>query len=191
MLRYTSSANIPAFIANGAGDQFVINCGSWLGGVADIYAAHNGDVFGGVAVNGVSYRGGKLDNTSTLHQFEPRVSVRKWSRLTPFCEMLMGADAVKGSVPLRLPPGQTTIVALSGGSLIVNGGCASAKNVYVRASSAQTASAYKLGGGMDLELNRPCLCGLSVLTCNTRVCSKSDIHNRTKKSIQLRAHYRP
>lgn len=100
MLRYNSSANIPAFIANGAGGQLVINYGSRLGRVADIYTARNRNVLGGVTVNGASYRGGKLDNTSNFHQFGPRVSLRKWSRLTFLFEVLMGTDTLDGSVPL-------------------------------------------------------------------------------------------
>ncbi|MBV8810890.1 MAG: hypothetical protein JO033_19650 [Acidobacteriaceae bacterium] len=154
MLRYNSATNIPAFTANGAGGQFFYNFNSWLGVGADIYAAHNGNVFGSVTVNGVTYPGGKLDNTSVFSQFGPRVYVRKWSRVTPFVEMLWGMDTVRASVPLGLPPGQSLVVNVPGGTLVVNGGSASAKNVYVRASTAQTAFAYKLGGGLDIKMSK-------------------------------------
>src|SRR5438874_10415 len=63
-LRANSATNIPAFSANGAGGQFAYNFNSWLGAAADLYAVHNGNVFGSATVNGVTYPGGKLDNTS-------------------------------------------------------------------------------------------------------------------------------
>jgi hypothetical protein len=154
MLRYNSATNIPAFTANGAGGQFFLNFNSWIGVGADIYAAHNGNVFGGVTVGGVNIPGGKIDNTSTFFQFGPRVSVRKWSRVTPFFQMLWGIDTIRGSVPVNLPSGSSIVVPVPGGSLNVGSGALAAKNVYLRANSAQTAFAYLLGGGLDIKLNK-------------------------------------
>ena len=154
MLRYNSATNIPAFTANGAGGQFFVNFNSWIGVGADIYAAHNGNVFGGLTLNGITYPGGKLDNTSVFSQFGPRISIRKWSRVTPFFQMLMGMDTIRASVPLGLPAGTTVVVPVPGGSLTVGPGSLTAKNVYLRANTAQTAFAYLLGGGLDIKLNR-------------------------------------
>jgi hypothetical protein len=154
MLRYNSATNIPAFTANGGGGQFFVNLNSWIGVGADIYAAHNGNVFGGATINGINYPGGKLDNTSIFSQVGPRISVRKWSRFTPFFQMLFGIDTVRASVPLSLPPGTSVVVPVPGGSLLAGSGSLTDKNVYLRANSAQTAFAYALGGGLDLKLNR-------------------------------------
>jgi hypothetical protein len=121
---------------------------------ADIYAAHNGNVFGGVTINGVKYPGGRIDNTSVFSQFGPRVSIRKWGRVTPFFQMLWGIDTVRASVPLGLPAGTSVVVPVPGGALTVGSGAATAKNVYLRANSAQTAFAYLLGGGLDIKLTK-------------------------------------
>src|SRR5947209_7472520 len=92
-LRANSARDIPAFSANGGGGSYVYNFYSWLGGVADIYAAHNGNIFGSFTspVTGITYPGGKIDNTTVFYQFGPRVYYRRWSKFTPYGEMLLGA----------------------------------------------------------------------------------------------------
>jgi hypothetical protein len=68
--------------------------------------------------------------------------------------MLWGIDTIRASVPVNLPPGSSVVVPVPGGSLTVGSGAATAKNVYLRANSAQTAFAYLLGGGLDIKLNK-------------------------------------
>ncbi len=151
MLRANSARGIPAFTANGAGGQFVLNFNSWLGGVADIYAAHNGNVFGGFTdpTTGISYPGGKIDNTSVFYQFGPRVSIHKGHRLSPFFQMLLGAQTVAISVPVQLPPGTDFTIAVPGGSRTFT----STGTGPLRAGTGQTGFAYLLGGGLDIKIN--------------------------------------
>src|ERR1700761_9648357 len=70
-LRANSAKNIPAFSANGGGGQNVLNFNSWFGAVGDLYAVHNGNVFGGFTdpVTGIHYSGSKIDNTNVFYQF--------------------------------------------------------------------------------------------------------------------------
>jgi hypothetical protein len=151
-LRANSATNIPAFSANGAGGQFAYNFNSWLGGVADLTGVHNDNVFGSATINGVTYPGGKLDNTSFFYQFGPRVSIRKWSRITPFFQILMGAQSVSASVPVTLPAGSAVIVPVPGGALTL---LPSGTNpAQLRANTSQSSFAYLLGGGLDIKINR-------------------------------------
>lgn len=102
-LRANSAADIPAFSANGGGGQFAYNLNSWLGAAADVYAVHNRHVFSGV----------KIDNTSLFYQFGPRVSIRKWSRITPFVQMLVGGHTLRSSASRQ----QTQFAYLLGGGV--------------------------------------------------------------------------
>ena len=159
-LRANSATNIPAFSANGAGGQFALNLKSWLGGVADIYGVHNGNVFGSFTnpITGLVTPGGKIDNTSVFYQFGPRVSIRHWGRVTPFFQILMGAQTIAASVPVALPAGSTLTVAVPGGGLVVTGNgtgsVGGAQKVSLRASTGQTSFAYLLGGGLDIKMSK-------------------------------------
>jgi hypothetical protein len=152
MLRYNSARGIPAFTANGAGGQLAINFNSWLGGVADIYAAHNGNVFGSYTnpTTGTVYPGGKIDNTSVFYQFGPRISIRKWHRVTPFFQILLGAQTVAASVPVDLPAGTVVTIAVPGGSRTFT----STGRSGLRAGTGQTGFAYLIGGGLDIKINK-------------------------------------
>ncbi len=154
MLRFNSATNIPGFTANGGGGQFVYNVNSWLGAAADVYAAHNGNIFGSVNYLGTTYPGGKIDSTAAFYQFGPRVSIRKWHRFTPFFQILMGAESLAQSIPVTLPEGTTIITSVPGGVFVLCPGCSTnPKNVGLRLKTGQTQFTYLLGGGLDIKLN--------------------------------------
>ena len=70
---------MPAFSANGGGGQVIFNLNSWLSGVVDVGAVHNGEI-GGFSI----------DNTMVNFLGGPRFSVRRWSRVTPYIQGLVG-----------------------------------------------------------------------------------------------------
>ena len=165
-LRANSATNIPSFAANGGGGQYGWNFNKWLSGVADIYAAHNGNVFGQFTdpFSGVTYPGGKIDNTTVFYQFGPRVYVRHWSRVTPFFEMFLGGANASVSIPVAL---QTPLVIPTPlprvvKNQLVNPTCttvvgSAACNILsvtnLRAQTSQNVFAYNLGGGLDIALS--------------------------------------
>jgi len=143
-LRANSATNIPSFSANGGGGEFAYNFSSWLGVVADIYAVHNGNVFGFNAI----------DSTSLFYQAGPRVSIRKWPRITPYVQFLAGAQTAMASIPVNLPPGSSVVVPVTNGVLIIGSGN-NTNGVSLRAQARQqTSFAYLLGGGVDIKISR-------------------------------------
>jgi hypothetical protein len=140
-MRANSESNFPAFSANGGGGQFVVNFGKWVGAVADIGAVHNGNVGG--------YH---LDSTFVNYLFGPRIPIRKWSRIVPYAQVLFGGARVSSSALLQVPEGTVPppIAQPVSGSLAPREGRA----VTVRATTAQTAFAWTLGGGMDIKINK-------------------------------------
>jgi hypothetical protein len=155
-LRANSATNVPAFSMNGGGGQYSLNVNSWLGFVADIYAVHNGNVFGGFTdpSTGIHYPGGKIDNTIAFYQFGPRVYVRHWSRMAPFFEMLLGAGSFHTSVPVKLSQPIEIPTPLSTNVCTTNPGVCNVLSVTnLRAQTSQTPFSYALGGGLDLKMS--------------------------------------
>lgn len=153
-LRANSATNVPAFSANGGGGQYVLNFNSWFGAVGDVYAAHNGNVFGGFTdpVTGIHYAGSKIDNTNIFYQFGPRLTMRK-SRFSLFGQMLLGAVGAHASIPITLQSPVTVPTPL-----IHNPNSQTISNVLsftdVRLKTEQTSFAYLLGGGLDMKLSK-------------------------------------
>src|SRR5262249_3573185 len=66
--------------------SFAYNVNNWLSGVADFGGYHNGNVLNT-----------GLDFTLSTYLFGPRISYRHWNRVTPFGEVLFGAERVSTS----------------------------------------------------------------------------------------------
>jgi len=71
------------FNLNGGSASFAYNVNNWLSGVADFGGYHNGNVLNT-----------GLDFTLSTYLFGPRISYRRWNRVTPFGEVLFGAERV-------------------------------------------------------------------------------------------------
>jgi opacity protein-like surface antigen len=125
--RANSATNIPAFSANGGSGQFVYNLGSTFGAVADMGAVHNGNI------QGIS-----LDSTVANFLLGPRVSVRKWSRVTPYFQTLFGG--VYATTSTAAP-----VLGLVDGIPV---------GFNLRATRQQTAFAMTAGGGLDIKISK-------------------------------------
>ena len=125
--RANSATNIPAFSANGGSGQFVYNFGSWIGAVADMGAVHNGNI-----------QGINLDSTVANFLLGPRVSVRKWSRITPYFQTLFGGVYA------------TTSTSASELELVDS----LPVGFNLRATRQQTAFAMTAGGGLDIKISK-------------------------------------
>src|SRR5262245_29738457 len=77
-VRFNSATNIPSFSANGGSGQYAYNFNTWLSGVADLGAVHNGNI-----------GGFNLDNTFASFMFGPRVSFH-YSSFRPYVNTLFG-----------------------------------------------------------------------------------------------------
>src|SRR5215475_7804565 len=71
------------FNLNGGSASVAYNVNNWLSGVADFGGYHNGNVLNT-----------GLDFTLSTYLFGPRISYRRWKRVTPFGEVLFGAERV-------------------------------------------------------------------------------------------------
>jgi len=125
--RANSATNIPAFSANGGSGQFVYNFGSWIGAVADMGAVHNGNI-----------QGINLDSTVANFLLGPRMSVRKWSRITPYFQTLFGGVYA------------TTSTSASELELVDS----LPVGFNLRATRQQTAFAMTAGGGLDIKISK-------------------------------------
>ena len=74
------------FNLNGGSASVAYNVNSWLSGVADFGGYHNGNV-----------QNTGLDFTLSTYLFGPRISYRRWNRVTPFGEVLFGVERVSTS----------------------------------------------------------------------------------------------
>lgn len=74
------------FNLNGGSASIAYNVNNWLSGVADFGGYHNGNV-----------KNSGLDFTLSTYLFGPRISYRRWNRITPFGEVLFGAERVSTS----------------------------------------------------------------------------------------------
>ncbi len=127
-VRFNSATNLPAFSANGGGGQFIYNFNSWISGVADLGAVHNGNI-----------GGFHLDSTAANFLFGPRLSVRRWSRITPYAQVLFGGVYATTSTAVQ----SSLLVA---GVVIPPG--------ILRITAQDTAFAMTAGGGLDIKISR-------------------------------------
>jgi hypothetical protein len=74
------------FNLNGGSASVAYNVNNWLSGVADFGGYHNGNVLN----SGSEF-------TLSTYLFGPRFSYRHWNRITPFGEVLFGAERVSTS----------------------------------------------------------------------------------------------
>jgi opacity protein-like surface antigen len=122
-----------SFNANGGGGQFVYNVNEWIGGVFDMGAVTNGSLFGSTT-----------DTTVLNFVAGPRFSYRRYSRFTPFAQVLFGGAYSTTSVrviSLRgavLPPG-----------IVVPPDTA----ITARLNASHTGFAMMAGGGLDIKVN--------------------------------------
>jgi opacity protein-like surface antigen len=79
-LRFSpSTAGVGSFNNNGGSASVAYNATHWLSGVADFGAYHNGNILNS---------GG--DGTLSTYLFGPRVSYRRFRRITPYGQVLFG-----------------------------------------------------------------------------------------------------
>jgi opacity protein-like surface antigen len=99
----TSGSN--GFDLHGGSASVAYNFNNWLSGVADFGGYHNTDILGGGA-----------NSTLSTYLFGPRVSYRRFSRVTPFGEVLFGV-AHSGANFLNTTNSQNAFAMTVGGGL--------------------------------------------------------------------------
>jgi len=82
-----SATGVSSFSLNGGSASVAYNANSWLSGVADFGGYHSGNILN----TGTS-------GTLSTYLFGPRVSVRRFGRVTPFGEVLFGVARADASV---------------------------------------------------------------------------------------------
>lgn len=127
-VRANSSTDIPSFSANGGGGQFAYNFNTWLGGVADLGAVHNGNI-GGL----------QIDRTTANFLFGPRISL--WfPHLRPYFQFLFGGVYSTASTPVEVVEATPPIIP--------------GQPITARVGAQQTAFAMTAGGGLDIKINK-------------------------------------
>lgn len=81
-----STSGVSSFNLHGGSASAAYNVNHWLGAVAD---------FGGYHANNILGTG--IDGTLSTYLFGPRVSYRKFERITPFAQTLFGVAHASGS----------------------------------------------------------------------------------------------
>jgi opacity protein-like surface antigen len=127
-VRVPSKTDVPSFTANGGSGQFAYNFNTWLGGVADLGAVHNG------SINGLP-----IDHTIANFLFGPRISLR-YPRLRPYFQFLFGGVYSTAS---------TAVDVLAAAPPVVAG-----QPITARVGAQQTAFAMTAGGGLDIKINK-------------------------------------
>ncbi len=82
-----STSGVSSFSLNGGSASIAYNANNWLSGVADFGGYHNGNILGT-----------HVDGTLSTYLFGPRVSYRRFDRITPFGEVLFGVARSSASV---------------------------------------------------------------------------------------------
>ena len=82
-----STSGVSSFSLNGGSASIAYNANSWLSGVADFGAYHNGNILG----TGAS-------GTLSTYLFGPRISYHHYGRITPFGEVLFGVAHAGASI---------------------------------------------------------------------------------------------
>ena len=129
--RCNSASHVPSFSANGGSGQFVYNFSSWLGGVLDAGAVHNGNIH---SIH--------LDSTVTTFLLGPRVAMHKWSRFTPYVQTLFGGAYAASSIGVS-----PTLLVTPHVPIIPAGD-------FLRATASETAFAMTAGGGLDIKFSK-------------------------------------
>jgi hypothetical protein len=79
-LRFSpSTAGVGSFNTNGGSASIAYNATHWLSGVADFGAYHNGNILNS-----------GTDGTLSTYLFGPRLSYRRYRRITPYGQVLFG-----------------------------------------------------------------------------------------------------
>jgi opacity protein-like surface antigen len=140
-VRAKSGDTVPSYSQNGGSGQFIYNLNRWISGVLDVGAVHNGN-----------FSGFQIDNTAINFMAGPRVSLRRWSRFTPYAQAVFGGvyraassriDGFAASIP------QIIIVGNLGGAVTVPD-----QPITSRIHTDQTAFAMAVGGGVDVKISR-------------------------------------
>lgn len=135
-VRASDTGSDPSFTANGGTGQFIVNFNSWLSGVAEVGAIHN---------NAIGFF--RLDTTMINFVGGPRFNLRRWKRVTPYGEVLVGGVYATMSNSFTGQPIQTFL--LPGGPVTVVG-----PPVTGRFRQNTTNFALLAGGGVDIRLNK-------------------------------------
>src|SRR5436190_9859200 len=120
----------PDFKANGGNGQFIYNFNSWFGGVLDMGAVHNGSIAGLT-----------LDSTFASALAGPRLSVRKWSRFTPYFQVLWGGMYATSSTRVS-------------GLLFDPATLPTDPPITARLKTAHSGFAMTAGGGLDIRISK-------------------------------------
>ena len=99
-----STSGASSFNLNGGSASFAYNAKSWLSGVADFGAYHNGNILS----TGTS-------GTLSTFLFGPRVSYRHLGRITPFGEVLFGVAYAGASIAGASGSDNAFAMSLGGG----------------------------------------------------------------------------
>ncbi len=174
--RANSATNVPAFSMNGGVGQVAFNFNHWIGFVADLGAVHNGNI-----------SGNHIDTTLTNFLFGPRVSIRKWSRVTPYFEFLWGGVYGASSTAVEIPVGTPTLPIVIPPGLVPTP-YQTGYESGLRVKRDQTAFAMTIGGGLDIKINkhasfRPI--GLEYFM--TRLQNWSDLQDRNQNNLRYTA----
>jgi opacity protein-like surface antigen len=129
--RFNSATNVPAFSANGGSGQFAYNFNRWFSGVLDLGAVHNGNI-----------HNIELDSTIATYLAGPRVTVRKWSRVTPYFQTLFGGAYA------------TTSTAAPASMLLATDGVEIPAGANLRVTRQENNFAMTAGGGLDIKISR-------------------------------------
>jgi hypothetical protein len=132
-LPFNPFTTLDQFRASGASMQLQYNFNKWISGVADLGGVHNGG-FNGFAVSNNTYH----------FVFGPRISIRKWKRVTPFLETLFGGTYYSASGP------QVGFVPV----LTANGDIIPGDVIAPTVTSHQVTFALMAGGGVDIRINK-------------------------------------
>ena len=136
-VRFNSAGYLPAFSANGAGTQLIVNFGPHFSALADLGAVHNGNI-GGV----------HTDTTVTNFLFGPRFNVGH-GRVVPYFQILWGGVYAATSTQIEGVPVVAPVATPRGFPVIIPG-----QPITLRVNDSQTAFAMTAGGGLDIKLNK-------------------------------------
>jgi opacity protein-like surface antigen len=109
-----STPGASGFSLNGGTASVSYHVNGWLSGVADFGGYHNGNILGT-----------NIDGTLSTYLFGPRVSYRRYGKITPFAQVLFGVAHASGSLS-----GSTATIV-----------------------SSDNAFAMTVGGGVDYKLS--------------------------------------
>lgn len=134
--------SIDSFDMHGGSGQFIYNFSKWLSIVADAGAVHKGNI-----------RVVNVQNTTAFTLAGPRVSYRRWSRFTPYAQVLFGAAYRAVSRKVNAVTDLTTPVlpVVSPGNLFPGPG----EQITARVNATQNGYfAMTAGGGLDIKINK-------------------------------------